>query len=66
MKYFLCLLQYRIHKQEIESDFQKEVNRVRVAVQNASKQPDLEEQMRDFLQVSNFISQVLKACLVYL
>uniref|UniRef100_A0A673NHT9 FH2 domain-containing protein 1-like n=3 Tax=Sinocyclocheilus rhinocerous TaxID=307959 RepID=A0A673NHT9_9TELE len=40
----------RIHKQEIESDFQKEVNRVQVAKQNASKQPDLEEQMRDFLQ----------------
>ncbi|KAF4104272.1 FH2 domain-containing protein 1 [Onychostoma macrolepis] len=40
----------KIHKQEIESDFQKEVNRVQVAKQNASKQPDLEEQMRDFLQ----------------
>ncbi|XP_016098200.1 FH2 domain-containing protein 1-like [Sinocyclocheilus grahami] len=40
----------RIHKQEIESDFQKEVSKVQVAKQNASKQPDLEEQMRDFLQ----------------
>ncbi|XP_059370126.1 FH2 domain-containing protein 1-like [Carassius carassius] len=40
----------RIHKQEIETDFQKEVNRVQVAMQNTSKQPDLEEQMRDFLQ----------------
>ncbi|KAK2880876.1 hypothetical protein Q8A67_018144 [Cirrhinus molitorella] len=40
----------RVHKQEIESDFQKEVCRVQVAKQNASKQPDLEEQMRDFLQ----------------
>ncbi|XP_073674140.1 FH2 domain-containing protein 1 [Garra rufa] len=40
----------RIHLQEIESDFQKEVSRVQVAKQNASKHPDLEEQMRDFLQ----------------
>ncbi|KAI2656354.1 FH2 domain-containing protein 1 [Labeo rohita] len=40
----------RIHKQEIESDFQKEVSTVQVVKQNASKQPDLEEQMRDFLQ----------------
>uniref|UniRef100_A0A673IY29 FH2 domain containing 4 n=1 Tax=Sinocyclocheilus rhinocerous TaxID=307959 RepID=A0A673IY29_9TELE len=40
----------RIHKQEIESDFQKDVSKVQVAKQNASKQPDLEEQMRDFLQ----------------
>lgn len=54
-KCFLYLLQYRIHKQEIESDFQKEVNRVQVAKQNASKQPDLEEQMRDFLQVRHFM-----------
>ncbi|XP_052471843.1 FH2 domain-containing protein 1 [Carassius gibelio] len=40
----------RIHKQEIETDFQKEVSKVQVAKQNAGKQPDLEEQMRDFLQ----------------
>ncbi|XP_067221465.1 FH2 domain-containing protein 1 [Chanodichthys erythropterus] len=39
----------RIHKQEIESDFQKEVSKVQVSKQNASKHPDLEEQMRDFL-----------------
>lgn len=40
----------RIHKQEIEADFQKEVSKVQVSKQNAGKQPDLEEQMRDFLQ----------------
>ncbi|KAI7801008.1 putative FH2 domain-containing protein 1-like [Triplophysa rosa] len=40
----------RIHKQEIEADFQKEVSKVQVSKQNAGKQPDLEEQMSDFLQ----------------
>ncbi|TRY65996.1 hypothetical protein DNTS_003776 [Danionella cerebrum] len=40
----------RTHKQEIESEFQKEVNKVQKSKENASKQPDLEEQMRDFLQ----------------
>lgn len=55
VKYIVCLPQYRIHKQEIESDFQKEVSKVQVSKQNASKHPDLEEQMRDFLLVRHFI-----------
>lgn len=46
---------YRIHKQEIEVDFQKEMSKVQVSKQNAAKQPDLEEQMGDFLQVGCFI-----------
>ncbi|XP_051522067.1 FH2 domain-containing protein 1-like [Myxocyprinus asiaticus] len=40
----------RIHIQEIETEFQKEVSKVQVSKQNADKQPDLQEQMRDFLQ----------------
>lgn len=40
----------RMHKQEIESDFQKETSKVQRSKENSSKQPDLEEQMTDFLQ----------------
>ncbi|XP_067084712.1 FH2 domain containing 3 [Osmerus mordax] len=39
----------RIHKQEVESDFHREVKKVKEAKMEANKQPDLQQQMETFL-----------------
>ncbi|XP_072515684.1 FH2 domain containing 3 [Salminus brasiliensis] len=42
----------RIHKQEVETDFQREMEKIKKAKANASKQPDLQNQMEEFLQMA--------------
>uniref|UniRef100_A0A8B9H480 FH2 domain containing 3 n=1 Tax=Astyanax mexicanus TaxID=7994 RepID=A0A8B9H480_ASTMX len=42
----------RIHKQEVETDFRREMEKIKKAKANASKQPDLEHQMEEFLQMA--------------
>ena len=46
-KRYLC----RIQKQEVEADFQREKRKVEEAHEDARKQPDLETQMKEFLEV---------------
>lgn len=48
-----CLSLCRIHKQEIESEFQRKVSEVQEAKKGADKQADLAEQMEDFFGVSS-------------
>ncbi|XP_056592219.1 FH2 domain containing 3 [Triplophysa dalaica] len=43
----------RIQKQEVEMDFQKELEKIRQAKTDASKQPDLQHQMEAFLRMAD-------------
>lgn len=46
--FFLLL---RIQKQEVEADFKREMAKTKEAKAFASKQPDLQHQMEEFLRV---------------
>ena len=46
---FVCMV--RIHKQEVESDFHREVKKVKEAKMEANNHPDLQQQMETFLMV---------------
>lgn len=43
---------FRIQKQEVETDFKREMSKNKEAKAYVSKQPDLQHQMEEFLQVS--------------
>lgn len=49
---FLCYFFSRIQKQEVETDFKREMAKIKEAKTYVSKQPDLHHQMEEFLQVS--------------
>lgn len=49
----------RIQKQEVETDFKTEIDKTKEAKAFASKQPDLQHQMEEFLQVSLYSGHFL-------